>query len=166
MRLLRGIFWAIAAIVVLVEEWLWDPLKRLMLGISRWPGLRALSAAIARLPPRWAVTVFAVPVVTLIPFKMAGLWLIARGQVSLGIVVFLGAKVLGTALYAWLFSLTRPALLSLPWFAWLYGRMVFVRDTVHAWIRRQPAYRAARLAVRRMVRRSRVVFRAWRRRFA
>lgn len=153
MKLLRqwlaAIFWVLAALVVLFEEWLWDPLRRVMAALTRLPLLRGLSGAIARLPARWAAVVFLFPVAALFPFKMLGLWLIARGQVAFGLIVFVGAKVVGTALFAWLFGLTRPALMSLPWFATVYVWVVGVRDRVHAWIRRQRLYRMARWRLRR-----------------
>lgn len=148
-RLLSGLFWGLAALLVLFEEWLWEPLQRLMAAFARWPLVRSLSAGIARLPARWAAVVFLIPVLALIPFKMGGLWLIAQGKVALGLTVFLAAKVVGTALFAWLFGLTRPALLSLPWFAAVYRRVVEIRDTVHGWIRRQRPYRLMRWLARR-----------------
>lgn len=148
-RLWSAIFWGLAALIVLFEEWLWEPLRRAMAMLTRLPLLRGLSAAIGRLPARWAAVVFLLPVAALFPFKMAGLWLIAHGQVVAGLSVFIGAKLVGTALFAWLFGLTRPALLTLPWFAALYGWVLGVRDTVHAWIRRQRAYRIARWRLRR-----------------
>lgn len=154
-RFFSSLFWIFAALVVLIEEWLWEPLRRLMLQLARLPVLRTLSAAIGRLPARWAAVVFVIPVIALLPFKMGGLWLIAHGRLTLGLSVFIAAKIVGTALFAWLFALTKPALLSLPWFAAAYGWVVGVRDTVHRWIRRQRAYRLTRLLARRLARRAR-----------
>ena len=148
-RIFAAVFWFLAALVVLFEEWLWEPLRRLMEAFARLPLIRHLSAAIAALPARWATVVFLIPVLALIPFKMTGLWLMAQGQLAFGLSVFVGAKIVGTALFAWLFALTKPALLTLPWFARAYRWVIGVRDTVHHWIRRQPAYRRTRLAIRR-----------------
>lgn len=154
-RLLSPAFWLVAALVVLLEEWLWEPIRRLMAGFSTLPLVRHLSAGIARLPARWAAVVFLGPVLALVPFKLAGLWLIAHGQLALGLAVFIVAKLLGTALFAWLFSLTRPTLLGVPWFARLYAWVLGVRDTVHHWLHRQQAYRLARLQLRRLRRKLR-----------
>jgi hypothetical protein len=155
-RIFSAIFWIFAALVILFEEWLWGPLRRLMAAIAKLPLIRNLSAGIAALPARWAAVVFLMPVLALIPFKMTGLWLIAQGQLALGLSVFIGAKIVGTALFAWLFALTKPTLLTLPWFARAYRWVIGVRDTVHHWIRRQPAYRKARLAISRWRRNVRV----------
>lgn len=149
-RIFSAVFWFFAALVVLFEEWLWEPVRRAMVRFAQWPLVRLLSAAIASLPARWAALVFLVPVLALIPFKIGGLWLIAHGQLGLGLGVFIGAKLLGTALFAWLFALTKPALLTLDWFATLYRWVLDVRDTVHRWIRRQRSYRAVRFALRQL----------------
>lgn len=149
-RIFSAVFWFFAALVVLFEEWLWEPVRRAMLRFAQWPLVRSLSAAIASLPARWAALVFLVPVLALIPFKIGGLWLIAHGQLGLGLAVFVSAKLLGTALFAWLFALTKPALLTLGWFAALYYWVLDVQTTVHHWIRRQRPYRAALLSLRRL----------------
>jgi hypothetical protein len=151
-RLLSPLFWFVAALVVLLEEWLWEPIRRLMARFATLPLVRGLSAGIARLPARWAAVVFLGPVLALVPFKLTGLWLIAHGQLALGLSVFIAAKLLGTALFAWLFSLTRPTLLGVPWFARLYAWVLGVRDTVHHWLRRQRTYRLARYWLRRLKR--------------
>lgn len=149
-RIFSAVFWFLAATIVLFEEWLWEPVRRVMARFAQWPLVRSLSAVIAALPAHWAALVFLVPVLALIPFKLGGLWLIGHGQLALGLAVFIGAKLLGTALFAWLFTLTKPALLTLGWFAALYHWALDVRATVHHWIRRQRPYRAARIAIRRL----------------
>jgi hypothetical protein len=143
-RLLKSIAVALAAIVILFEEWLWEPLKRMMLAFSRLPVIRQLAAFISRLPPVAALVLYLVPMAVLLPFKIAGLWLIGQGHSVLGISTFLAAKVVGTALLAWLFSLTKPALMQIGWFARAYGWIVSVSDAAHEWLHRQPLYQAIR----------------------
>ena len=53
-RLLRALLWpfkCLAALLILFEEWGWEPLQRVLARIARWPGFRWLDAAIRRLPP-------------------------------------------------------------------------------------------------------------------
>lgn len=156
-RLIRAVFVFLATLVILFEEWLWEPLKRLMLAFARLPLVRQLSARIAGLPPRLAMPVFLVPILVLFPFKVGGLWLIANGHPGLGVLVFLGAKVTGTALFAWLFELTRPALLQIGWFARIHDRIQQISLAAHAWIRRQPVY----LHVRELAARLTAQVRQW-----
>lgn len=150
LRLLKSIGVFIAALVILFEEWLWEPLKRLMQRFSQLPLVRGLSSAIAGLSPRAAVLVFLTPMVLLFPFKLAGLWLIGHGHAVLGIATFLAAKLLGTAIFAWLFTLTRDALMRIAWFAAAHGWVHRVSEAAHAWIHRQAIYRWARIAVARL----------------
>lgn len=144
LRFLKSVVVAFAAAVILFEEWLWEPLKRLMAAFSRLPLIRQLAALISRLPPLAALALYLVPVVTLVPFKIAGLWLIGQGHTVSGISTFLAAKVAGTALLAWLFSLTKPALMQIGWFARAYAWVVRISDAAHEWLHRQPLYQAIR----------------------
>jgi hypothetical protein len=144
LRFLKSVGIALAAAVILFEEWLWEPLKRLMLAFSRLPVIRQLAGFIARLPPIAALVLYLVPVVVLLPFKIAGLWLIGQGHSVLGISTFLAAKIVGTALLAWLFSLTKPALMQIGWFASTHAWVVGISDSAHAWLHGQPLYQAVR----------------------
>jgi hypothetical protein len=150
LRFLKSVGIALAAIVILFEEWLWEPLKRLMLAFSRLPVIRQLAGFISRLPPLAALVLYLVPVVVLLPFKIAGLWLIGEGHSFLGISTFLAAKVIGTALLAWLFSLTKPALMQIVWFAKAHAWVVGISDAAHQWLHRQPLYQAMRASLVRM----------------
>lgn len=136
------------ALLILFEEWGWEPLQRLMARIARLPVLRHLEAAIARLPPRAALVVLVVPLLIFVPAKLVAVWLIANGQPGLGVVALVAAKVIGTAVVARLFALTRPALLQLPWFAALYARWVRWKDAWLARVRASWAWRAGRAAAR------------------
>jgi hypothetical protein len=67
-------------------------------------------------------------VLLLLPLKFLGLWMLAHGHWlgALGVLAF--AKVVGVGVTAFIVDLTLPKLLQLPWFAWLYERvMVWLR---------------------------------------
>jgi hypothetical protein len=147
LKFLKSIFLTFAALVILFEEWLWDPLKRLMAVFSQLPAIRNLSKAIASLSPRAALLVFLAPMALLFPFKIAGLWLIGHGHPALGITTFLTAKVIGTAIFAWLFSLTKDALLKIAWFASAYGKVQQISEAAHAWIHHQAIYQQTRMVI-------------------
>lgn len=149
-RLLKSIATAIAVVIILFEEWLWEPLKRLMLAVSRLPVIRQMADFISHLPPFAALVLYLIPVFVLLPFKIAGLWLIGQGHPLLGLETFLGAKVVGTALLAWLFSLTKPALMQIAWFARAYGWVTELSAAAHAWLHRQPIYQAIKRLSRRL----------------
>lgn len=131
----------LAAIFLLIEEWLWASGARVMRMVARFPPLHALEAAIVRLPPYWALAVFVLPAVLLFPVKLLALLAIARGHAFSGIGVIVAAKLGGAAAVARLYTLTRPTLLSLPWFARWHGHFIETKDR---WIARLQATRAWR----------------------
>jgi hypothetical protein len=119
-----------------------------MARIARLPGLRHLEALIERLPPWAALIVLLLPSLLLVPAKIGALWLIASGEKSLGVVAIVVAKVVGTAIVARLFALTRPALLRLSWFASTYARWVAWKDVLMASVRASWAWRVGRVMKR------------------
>lgn len=119
-KLLRSLLLAPVALVLLFEEWGWEPLAACFaaLGRLRWWG--QLERWIARLPPWGALLVFGLPVLVLIPVKLLAIYLFGRGHFVLGLGLIIAAKLVGTALAARLFQLTHPTLMQLGWFARLY----------------------------------------------
>lgn len=122
LRALKNTLAWLLALVILFEEWGWEPLQRALARIGQLPGLRWIERYIARLPPYPALAVFLVPTLLLLPIKLLALWLISRSWVVAGTLVIVVTKLIGTAVVARLFSLTQPALMTLPWFARWYAR--------------------------------------------
>ena len=141
-RLLRQLLTALVALLLLFEEWGWEPLAALLGRLGRLPGLAWLERQIAALPPRAAVAVFAVPALALFPVKLLALFLLGQGHALLGVAVLLAAKVLGTAVLARLFTLTQPALMQLAWFARWYPRWKNWKDGVIAQVRASALWRS------------------------
>ncbi len=147
---LRRAAGALLALLILFEEWGWEPLQRALARLGRLPLLRRLEALIGRLPPHAALVAFFLPALLLLPVKLAALGLIANGQRLLGLVVIVLAKLVGTAVVARLFTLTRPALLQLPWFVRLYSRWTGWKQTLLARVRASWAWRAGRVLKRQL----------------
>jgi hypothetical protein len=129
--------WVLLALVFLFEAWLWSHLAPLVAWIVdrlALPALKARAAAwIERLPPWATLLVFLVPPILLLPLKFVGLWLVAHGSYLGAMAVLAAAKVVSMGVTAFIFEVTRPKLLQLAWFAWLYGRVL----TGLAWAHRQ-----------------------------
>jgi hypothetical protein len=140
------------ALLILFEEWGWEPLHRALIWLGRLEVMRRLEDAITRLPPGAALAVLLLPILGLLPVKLLALWLIAHGGALAGLAVIVVAKVVGTALLAWLFALTQPALMRMPWFAAGYGRWYAWKESLLAWVRASWAWRTGR-AVKRWLRR-------------
>jgi len=123
-----------------------------MARIARLPLLAALERRIAALPPHAALVVFFLPALALLPVKLGALWLIGQGHKLFGVLLILGAKVVGTAVVAHLFALTQPALMRLPWFARYYTRWSGWKGALLARVRTSWAWRAGRVVKRRVAR--------------
>lgn len=139
-KLLAAPFVFIAAIVVLLEDWLWDDLRRMAAAIGRLPVFRQLETLIVGLPPYGSLAVFAAPSLLLIPVKLAALWFIAHGQAWLGVATAIGAKVAGTAMVARIYQLTEPKLLRIGWFVWLHERFMAFKARIYQMIKSMRLY--------------------------
>jgi hypothetical protein len=152
-RGLRRLLGALLALLILFEEWGWEPLQRLAARIARLPPLAWLERRITRLPPWAALGVFVLPMLALLPVKLAALWLIGQGRATLGVLLIVAAKLVGTALVARLFTLTQPALMQLAWFARGYRRWLAWKTALLAQVRASWAWRAGRVFKRRAAQR-------------
>jgi hypothetical protein len=135
---------AAAAVLFLIEEWLWNRLKQLMALLGRLPGLRLLERGIARLSPAWAAVVFLAPSALILPIKLFAVKMIATGHILSGGGVIVGAKIAATALFARVYALTHPALMRVHWFVRLHATVLRWRVWVHAQIESRPLWRMLR----------------------
>lgn len=137
MRRIKRAFWFLLALIFLIEAWLWDlvqPLVQRIVAVLPLERARRLIERLVDRLPHWATLfVIALPDVVLVPTKLFGLWLSAKGQVVAGMTLFIVAKALGIVLTVFLFELCRPKLMELQWFAAVYGWFVAAR----AWARAQ-----------------------------
>lgn len=145
LRILKALFGWLLALVILFEEWGWQPLQRALAWVGQLPGLRWLEQRIRALPPYSALALFLLPTLMLLPVKLLALWLIGQGKVLGGTLVILTAKVVGTAIVARLFSLTQPALMQLAWFAHWYTRWIQWKNALLAQVRSSWPWRFGRV---------------------
>ncbi len=93
-----------------------------------------MAAWIEALPPAATLVVFCVPVLLLLPVKFLGLWMLAHEHWLGALAVLALAKVVSLGVTAFIFDLTRPKLLQLDWFRWLYERVMAWLDWAHGLI--------------------------------
>lgn len=157
----------LAALIVLFEEWGWKPLSEALAWLAKFGPIAAIERWIVTLRPYPSLLVFALPTTILLPLKFVAMWLLAAGQYWAATGLFIAAKIASTALVARIFTLTKPALMQIGWFArsynwfvpwkdaffgairaswpWRYGRMVknAIRlEIKQAWTRWKPGLRA------------------------
>ncbi len=135
-------FIAVLVLLLLVEEWLWDHLKRLVARVGALPGMQALESRLRHLPPWASLLVLVLPAALMLPFKIAALWALGNGHRMLGLLVFVAAKLVGTGLAAYLFDLVRDRARQLRWFDRLYTAVMRLLARAHAWLHALPLYQS------------------------
>jgi hypothetical protein len=129
-RLLHPL-WVLLAIIFLIEAWLWDQLEPIVARVVAAIPLHAfkqwLAERVDELSPAMTLVVFVVPVIPLFPLKMVGLWLLTHEYWTSAIFTILFAKFLGVGVMAFVFDVTRPKLLEMPWFERLYDFIIAMR---------------------------------------
>ena len=163
----RAVLQTLAALLFLFLEWGWEPLATALSGLLQYFGFKRLSAWIAGLPPYGALAIFAVPAICLIPIKLFAVYLFASGHPIAGVLLIIGAKLVGTAVVARVYILTQPQLMQISWFKNFHDRFMAWKDRMYAGIRASDAWRQGRIVrveVKRAVNRTWIALRpqrAW-----
>jgi hypothetical protein len=144
-RFIQGLALGLFGLILLFEEWGWEPLSRVFAWLSRLRPWALMERKITALPKWGALLVFFVPTAALIPVKLLALFLFGQGHVAWGLTLLICAKLVGTALLARLFQLTLPALMQFAWFARWYPRWKAWKDGLLAQVRQSAAWRLGRL---------------------
>ena len=141
MTLLKRLVLPLLAILVIFEEWLWDILTIAGQGLSLVLHLQRFDLRLSKASPNEALVALAIPVLIVTPINLFALYLLANGSILPGLGLEIVAKLVGTLLVARVFRLVRPALLSFPWFAWIYNRIIGLLRWAHTLIQTTALYR-------------------------
>ncbi|WP_428420683.1 hypothetical protein [Methylibium sp.] len=142
LRALRAIAGTPIALLILFEEWGWQPLSRALGRLARWAPVARLEDRLRQVPPPLALALFLAPALGLLPVKLLALWLVHAGHAALGLALIVAAKLLGTALLGRLFVLTEPQLRHYRWLARALDAWSAYKQHVKAWWRSTAAWRA------------------------
>jgi hypothetical protein len=145
-RIVKSWVLALLAVLLVVEEWLWDTLTLAGRALSRRLHLERLEAWLMQAPRHMALLAFLMPLLLVTPLNIAALWMIAKGMVLRGILLQIFMKLVGTLLIARVFALTRVQLLTYRWFAWLYNTITRWLRWAHARLAATRVYRLAKAA--------------------
>jgi hypothetical protein len=141
---LRWIFTPFIALLLIFEEWGWEPLAALLARLARLPLWARIERWIASLQRWGALIVMGTPALALFPIKLLALYFLGNGQAAMGTTVLVVAKLVGTALLARLFQITQPALMQFAWFAKWYPRWKAWKDGLMAQVRATMVWQAGR----------------------
>jgi hypothetical protein len=112
--------------------------------LARWIGdhwvFSRLRTWIRSLRPYPALALFVVPLIILEPVKPGAAYLAATGHLKLGLTVLVVGEILKLALVERLFCINRDKLMSIPAFAWAYGKYRLAKD----WLEATEAWRIVR----------------------
>lgn len=134
----------LAALFVFFEEWLWFRLLSAMKAVARLPFIRAIEPFVRR-QNRWvSLLLFAIPELAFIPVKLSVVWLFGNNHPYLGAIVFVTAKLVGTALFAWMYSATEEKITQFAFVRFIRDKILAIRKWAHDWLHRQPAYHRTR----------------------
>lgn len=139
-RLLLLPLQVLLAILVIIDE-----LARPIYGplIRRFAALRLVEMgerAVARLPRFAILILLAVPIAIAEPLKIYGLLLLGEGRLIRGLLVLAIAYLASFLLIERIYAAGKPKLMTIGWFAWLMGRIDWIRQTLTDWLKRTPIW--------------------------
>jgi hypothetical protein len=148
------------ALVILFEEWGWEPLQRMLRSIVSLLRLQRLELWMQTLPPYAALLALALPSLMLLPAKLTAFALIRQGHVIWGGIVFIAAKLVGTAVIARVFQIVQPSLMQLAWFAYTYNKWKRWKDALLEQVRSTRAWQSGKALKARITAAMRLWFKA------
>jgi hypothetical protein len=114
------------ALAFLFETWIWDRVvaaAQCFATLINWAAIRvALRRVIDRLPVWVALMLFGVPFIVAEGGAFLCVLVAATGHVVAGAVGYVAIKIGGFGLLAPIFDLTKPKLMTLPGFAFIYDK--------------------------------------------
>ena len=123
------------AMVFLAIAWVWDAfiaIGRLVVRLIPWTRFKlAFVALVDRLPMPIVLLIFLVPLGIVEPLLTLAVVAMAMGYFVVGLIAYISVKVLGFGLVAVIFDLTKHRLLTVPWFAWTYGKVMVFHHYAH-----------------------------------
>lgn len=134
--------------LVIVADAVAKPLYRPILNwVASWRIMEAFEAFVARQSRLLILVFFAVPFVIAEPLKILSLFLMASGNVVIGLPLLIFSYLVTFLLVERIYHAGRNKLLSYGWFAWGMGYVTQVRDRLLAY--KTEALEAARSVLAR-----------------
>ena len=123
------------AALFLIEAWVWDAfvlVARKLVALIPWAAFKArIVAWIDRLPLFVVLAIYVVPLCIIEPLKTVSVYVMATGHFVFGVIAFITLQFLTVGVVGVIFDLTRSRLLTIPWFAWGYDKVMIFHDFAH-----------------------------------
>jgi hypothetical protein len=139
---------SLLAIVLIIEEWLWDLLTAFGRTLSHWLNLEHFEQWLSQTTATMALVAISIPILIVTPINLVAFGLLAHGLILQGILMEVLAKLLGTLLVARVFALTKPQLLTftllnsiystiIRWLHWAHDKVT--ETTIYRWMKQLKA---------------------------
>ena len=123
------------ATLFLVEAWVWDAfvaVARWLVALIPWAAFKARVVAwIERAPIFVVLAIYIIPLCIIEPLKTVSVYVMATGHFAFGVIAFIVLQFLTVGVVGVIFDLTRARLLTLPWFAWTYDKVLIFHNFAH-----------------------------------
>ena len=136
---------SLLAVILIIEEWLWDLLSALGHFLTRLLKLESVERWLSQTSPRIALLAFMIPVIIVTPINIAAIWLLLHGLLVEGILLEISAKLIGTLLVARVFTLTKSQLMTFGLIAAIYKTISNWLGWAHAKIAETAIYKVSKL---------------------
>ncbi|MDI1356969.1 MAG: hypothetical protein PSU84_01995 [Methylobacter sp.] len=132
------------AVILIIEEWLWDLLTAFGRSLFHWLNLEQFEQWLRQTKPTMALVAFSIPLLIVAPINIVAFKLIANGLILQGILTEVLAKLLGTLLVARVFALTKPQLLTFVFLMIIYTTITRWLKWAHDKVTETAVYRWAK----------------------
>ena len=141
---MKKILLSLFAIILIIEEWLWDALNAFGHFLISLLHLENFERWLSQLSPHRALIAFTIPVLMVTPLNLAALGLLANGLILQGLLLEALAKLLGTLLVSRVFALTKSQLLTFKILAVIYATIMRWLAWAHQKITETKVYKLAK----------------------
>jgi hypothetical protein len=141
---MKKLLLSVLAIILIIEEWLWDGLSALGHFLAYHLGLARFELWLAQRSPYQALCAISIPILIITPINIAAFWLLINGFTLQGIGLEIAAKLLGTLFVARFFTLTKQQLLTFRLISLVYNTITYWLKWAHEKIIETAVYQYAK----------------------
>lgn len=143
-------FVLVATAILLFEEFVWFSLLALMTKIGHLPVFKQIEAWMGGLGKWGSLGLFVLPGAALFPVKIFAMWLMGANHPVLGAATFVLAKIVGTALFARIYTIAEPKVMQFERLRKWRDAFLRLRKKLHDWLHEQPFYVKTKVLVARI----------------
>jgi len=103
---------SLLAIILIIEEWLWDALSALGHFLAYHFGFARFEQWLLQSSPYQALFAISIPILLVTPINITAFWLLANGLILQGIALEIVAKLLGTLFYCAFFYANQETVVN------------------------------------------------------